>query len=53
MSPSADISSQSNGHVTMPTSNRAVIYSEPGTLKTEVVELPIPKPGRGEVLVRL
>ncbi|KAH8686265.1 alcohol dehydrogenase [Ilyonectria robusta] len=37
----------------MPTSNRAVIYSEPGTLKTEVVELPIPKPGRGEVLVRL
>ncbi|KAF7558005.1 hypothetical protein G7Z17_g333 [Cylindrodendrum hubeiense] len=37
----------------MPTSNRAVIYSEPGTLKTEVIELPIPQPGRGEILVRL
>ncbi|RDW77469.1 hypothetical protein BP6252_05522 [Coleophoma cylindrospora] len=33
--------------------NRAMIYSEPGTTKTELVELPIPKPGPGEVLVRL
>ncbi|OBR04739.1 putative Alcohol dehydrogenase [Colletotrichum higginsianum IMI 349063] len=33
--------------------NRAVVYTEPGTTKTEVVELPIPKPGPGEVLVRL
>jgi NADPH-dependent curcumin reductase CurA len=33
--------------------NRAVIYSEPGTIKTEVVELPIEKPGPGQVLVRL
>jgi hypothetical protein len=33
--------------------NKAVIYSEPGTIKTEVVELPIEKPGPGQVLVRL
>nr|XP_036579750.1 alcohol dehydrogenase [Colletotrichum truncatum]KAF6787430.1 alcohol dehydrogenase [Colletotrichum truncatum] len=33
--------------------NRAVVYAEPGTTKTEVVELPIPTPGPGEVLVRL
>src|SRR5688500_16609694 len=33
--------------------NRAVIYSDPGTLKTEIVDLPIPKPGHGEILVRL
>lgn len=33
--------------------NRAVVYSEPPSLKTRVVELPIPTPGPGEVLVRL
>lgn len=33
--------------------NKAVIYSDPPSIKTEVVELPIPKPGPGEVLVRL
>ncbi|KAK0381869.1 alcohol dehydrogenase [Colletotrichum limetticola] len=33
--------------------NRAVVYTEPGTTQTEVVELPIPEPGPGEVLVRL
>lgn len=33
--------------------NRAVVYSEPPALKTEVKELPIPEPGPGEVLVRL
>lgn len=33
--------------------NRAVVYSEPPTLKTEIKELPIPGPGPGEVLVRL
>ncbi|OHE92732.1 alcohol dehydrogenase [Colletotrichum orchidophilum] len=35
------------------TPNRAVVYTEPGTTQTEVVELPIPEPGPGEVLVRL
>lgn len=29
------------------------IYSNPGTTKTEVVELPVKEPGPGEVLVRL
>lgn len=33
--------------------NRAIVYSDPGTLKTEIVDLPIPKPGHGEILVRL
>lgn len=36
-----------------PKVNRAVVFAEPGTLKTEVVELPIPQPGPGEVLVRV
>ncbi|KAJ4390964.1 hypothetical protein N0V93_004563 [Gnomoniopsis smithogilvyi] len=36
-----------------PTINRAVVYSEPPTLKTEIKELPVPEPGPGEVLVRL
>jgi propanol-preferring alcohol dehydrogenase len=33
--------------------NRAIVYAEPGTTKTEVVELPIEQPGPGQVLVRL
>ena len=33
--------------------NRAVIYSDPPTIKTEVVKLPIEKPGPGQILVRL
>lgn len=33
--------------------NYAVVYSEPPSLRTEVVELPIPEPGPGKVLVRL
>lgn len=33
--------------------NRAVVYVEPGTTKTEMVDLPVPTPGPGEVLVRL
>jgi NADPH:quinone reductase-like Zn-dependent oxidoreductase len=33
--------------------NRAILYSEPPIIKTHVEELPIQKPGPGEVLVRL
>ncbi|KAH6871762.1 chaperonin 10-like protein [Thelonectria olida] len=33
--------------------NRAVVYSNPPSLETEVVSLPIPTPAVGEVLVRL
>lgn len=32
---------------------KAVIYADPPSIKTEVVDLPIPEPGVGEVLVRL
>ncbi|CAI6062157.1 unnamed protein product [Clonostachys chloroleuca] len=35
------------------TGNRAAVYSEPGTLETEIKDLPIPNPGPGEVLIRL
>ncbi|KUJ19818.1 alcohol dehydrogenase [Mollisia scopiformis] len=33
--------------------NRAIIYSDPPTSATQIVELPIEKPGPGQVLVRL
>ncbi|KAI1852197.1 hypothetical protein JX265_013050 [Neoarthrinium moseri] len=33
--------------------NRAVVYSDPPTIKSEIVELPIEQPGPGQVLVRL
>lgn len=33
--------------------NRAVIYKNPPALESEVVELPIPQPGPGEVLIRM
>lgn len=34
--------------------NRAVVYSDPGvSLETAVVDLPVPQPADGEVLVRL
>jgi hypothetical protein len=36
-----------------PKINRTVIYSEPGTTKSEVVDLAIPEPGFGGLLVRL
>jgi hypothetical protein len=36
-----------------PRVNKAVIYSSPPSIKTEVVELAVEKPGPGQVLVRL
>ncbi|KAJ4188150.1 hypothetical protein NW759_016851 [Fusarium solani] len=33
--------------------NRAVIYTKPTTTETKIVELPVPQPGPGQVLVRL
>lgn len=33
--------------------NKAIVYSEPGTCATEVVERPIEAPGPGQVLVRM
>jgi propanol-preferring alcohol dehydrogenase len=33
--------------------NKAITYAEPGTTKTEIVELPVSEPGPGEVLIRV
>jgi propanol-preferring alcohol dehydrogenase len=37
----------------VPSSQKAVVYNDPGKLSTEVVDLPVPEPGPGEVLVNL
>ncbi|KAH6988319.1 chaperonin 10-like protein [Ilyonectria sp. MPI-CAGE-AT-0026] len=37
----------------IPKKHKAIIYSKPGTIKTEVVEVDTPSPGYGEVLIRL
>ena len=36
-----------------PTMNRAIIYADPPTTKMEIVELEIPQPKVGQVLVRM
>lgn len=33
--------------------NRAVIYSDPPRITTQIIELPVQEPGPGEVLIRL
>ena len=47
------LSSAMATEVQIPSTHKAVIYSDVGTTKTEVVELPVPEPGPGEVLVKL
>ncbi|KAJ5496581.1 Polyketide synthase enoylreductase [Penicillium fimorum] len=37
----------------VPTKQKAVIYDQPGTVSTKVVELDVPEPGTGEVLINL
>ena len=37
----------------IPAKQKAVIYDQPGTVSTKVVELDIPEPGTGEVLINL
>ncbi|KAJ5528870.1 hypothetical protein N7527_002263 [Penicillium freii] len=37
----------------IPTKQKAVIYDQPGTVSTKVVELDVPEPGTGEVLINL
>lgn len=32
---------------------KAVVYDKPGTISTKIVELDIPEPGPGEVLIKL
>lgn len=37
----------------IPTKQKAAIYDKPGTVSTKVVEIDVPEPGPGEVLVNL
>ncbi|KAJ9303193.1 hypothetical protein DTO271G3_567 [Paecilomyces variotii] len=37
----------------IPKTQKAVIYDQPGTLSTKVVEIDVPEPGNGEVLINL
>lgn len=37
----------------IPSKQKAVIYDQPGTVSTKVVELDVPEPGTGEVLINL
>lgn len=37
----------------LPKKYKAVVYDQPGKLSTKVVELDVPEPGNGEVLVNL
>lgn len=37
----------------IPSIQQSLVYNEPGTVSTQVVELPVPEPGPGEVLIHL
>lgn len=37
----------------IPQKQKAVVYDQPGTVSTKVVELDVPEPGAGEVLINL
>ena len=37
----------------IPKKQKACIYDKPGTVSTKVVELDVPEPGPGEVLINL
>jgi propanol-preferring alcohol dehydrogenase len=39
--------------VDIPTKQKAAIYDQPGTVSTKVVEIDVPEPGAGEVLINL
>jgi alcohol dehydrogenase, propanol-preferring len=41
-----------NGIVT-PQKQKAVIYDQPGEISTKVVEIDVPEPGTGEILINL
>lgn len=43
----------SMGSIATPTRNKAVVYDKPGSISTKIVDLDIPEPGPGEVLLRL
>lgn len=37
----------------IPATYKAAIYDKPGSISTQVVDLPMPEPQAGEVLIRL
>lgn len=37
----------------IPAKQKAAIYDQPGTVSTKVVEIDVPEPGVGEVLINL
>lgn len=37
----------------IPQKQKAVIYDQPGTVSTKVVEIDVPQPGDGQVLINL
>lgn len=37
----------------IPSVQKSLVYDEPGTVSAQVVELPVPEPGPGEVLIHL
>jgi propanol-preferring alcohol dehydrogenase len=42
-----------NGIISIPQKQKAVIYDQPGKISTQVVEIDVPEPGAGEILVNL
>jgi len=37
----------------LPATYKAAVYDAPGTISCKVVDLPMPEPGHGEVLINL
>lgn len=37
----------------IPKTQKAVVYDDPGKVSTKVVDLPVPEPGPGDVLINL
>jgi hypothetical protein len=37
----------------IPKTHKAVVYDQPGTVSTKIVDLEVPEPGAGEVLINL
>lgn len=37
----------------VPKKQKAAVYDQPGTVSTKVVEIDVPEPGPGEVLINL
>lgn len=39
--------------IEVPKKQKAVIFDKPGTVSTQVVEIDVPEPGAGEVLINM